>query len=181
MCPSICCVTVIEESRGMRYLTKSALRSITVLTTAAALAVSIHAEAASRTPADEASIKLAADIFKQLVEINTTDSVGNTTVAAEAMAKRLRDAGFPAEDVVVLGPNQRKGNMVARLHGTGAHKPVLLISHLDVVEAKRSDWTTDPFQFVEKDGYYYGRGTQDIKGGDAILMATLIRMKREGF
>ncbi len=165
----------------MRYLTKSALRSITVLTTAAALAVSMRAEAASRTPADEASIKLAADIFKQLVEINTTDSVGNTTVAAEAMAKRLRDAGFPADDVVVLGPNQRKGNMVARLHGTGAHKPVLLISHLDVVEAKRSDWTTDPFQFVEKDGYYYGRGTQDIKGGDAILMATLIRMKREGF
>jgi acetylornithine deacetylase/succinyl-diaminopimelate desuccinylase-like protein len=68
--------------------------------------------------------------------------VGSTTVAAEAMAKRLRDAGFPAEDVVVLGPNPTKGNMIARLHGTGAHKPVLLIGHLDVVEANRSDWTT---------------------------------------
>ena len=133
------------------------------------------------TPADKASIKLATDIFKQLIEINTTDSVGSTTVAAEAMAKRLRDAGFPAGDVVVLGPNPRKGNMVARLRGSGAHRPLLLIGHLDVVEARRSDWTTDPFQFVEKDGYYYGRGTQDMKDGDAIMMATLIRMKQEGY
>jgi acetylornithine deacetylase/succinyl-diaminopimelate desuccinylase-like protein len=97
------------------------------------------------------------------------------------MAKRLRDAGFPAGDVVVLGPNSRKGNMVARLHGTGAHKPVLLIGHLDVVEARRSDWTTDPFQFVEKDGYFYGRGTQDMKSDDAIWVTEFIRLKREGF
>jgi acetylornithine deacetylase/succinyl-diaminopimelate desuccinylase-like protein len=165
----------------MHCLAKSAPRALTSLTLALALAVTANAGSVSPTPADVESIKLATDIFKQLVEINTTDSVGSTTVAAEAMAKRLRDAGFAAEDVVVMGPNPRKGNMVARLHGTGAHKPVLLIGHLDVVEAKRSDWTTDPFQFLEKDGYYYGRGTQDMKDGDAIMMATLIRMKQEGY
>src|SRR6516165_6156782 len=131
--------------------------------------------------ADEAARQLARDIFKQLIEIDTTDSVGSTTVAADAMARRLRDAGFPADDVVVVGPNERKGNMVARLRGTGAHKPILLIGHLDVVEAHRQDWTTDPFQFVEKDGYFYGRGTQDMKDGDAIFVATLIRLKQEGY
>ena len=130
---------------------------------------------------DPGTRQLSHDIFKQLIEINTTDSVGSTTVAAEAMAQRLRDAGFPASDVVVLGPNPRKGNMVARLHGTGAHKPVLLIGHLDVVEARRSDWTVDPFQFLEKDGYYYGRGTQDMKSDDAIWVTEFIRLKREGF
>ena len=130
---------------------------------------------------DKAARQLGHDIFKQLIEINTTDSVGSTTVAADAMARRLRDAGFPADDVVVVGPNERKGNMVARLRGTGAHKPILLIGHLDVVEAHRQDWTTDPFQFVEKDGYFYGRGTQDMKDGDAIFVATLIRLKQEGY
>jgi acetylornithine deacetylase/succinyl-diaminopimelate desuccinylase-like protein len=130
---------------------------------------------------DEATRQLSHDLFKQLIEINTTDSVGSTTLAAEAMAQRLRDAGFPASDVVVLGPNARKGNLVARLHGTGAHQPVLLIGHLDVVEALRSDWTTDPFQFVEKDGYYYGRGTQDMKSDDAIWVTEFMRLKREGF
>jgi acetylornithine deacetylase/succinyl-diaminopimelate desuccinylase-like protein len=160
---------------------KSALCSFTVLGVVLALAVAAKAGSVSPTPADVESIKLATDIFKQLVEINTTDSVGSTTIAAEAMAKRFRDAGFPAKDVVVMGPNARKGNMVARLHGTGAHKPVLLIGHLDVVEARRSDWTTDPFQFIQKDGYYYGRGTQDMKDGDAIMMAALIRMKQEGY
>lgn len=130
---------------------------------------------------DDAARALSRDIFKQLIEINTTDSVGSTTVAAEAMAKRLRDAGFPPSDVVVVGPNERKGNMVARLHGTGTRKPILLIGHLDVVEALRQDWTTDPFQFVEKDGYFYGRGTQDMKSDDAILMTALIRFKQEGY
>src|SRR5271170_6460329 len=110
-------------------------------------------------PLDDPTRKLARDIFQQLIEINTTDSVGSTTVAADAMAKRLLDAGFPAADVVVLGPNGRKGNLVVRLHGTGSGKPILIIGHLDVVEARREDWTTDPFQFVEKDGYFYGRGT----------------------
>lgn len=125
--------------------------------------------------------QLAHDIFKELIEINTTDSVGNVTIAAEAMAKRLRDSGYPESDVRVLGPNDRKKNMVARLHGSGAKKPILLIGHLDVVEAHREDWTTDPFQFVEKDGFYYGRGTEDMKASDAIFVVNMIRMKREGY
>jgi acetylornithine deacetylase/succinyl-diaminopimelate desuccinylase-like protein len=127
------------------------------------------------------SVQLGHAIFKQLIEINTTDSVGSVTVAAEAMAQRLRDAGFPASDVAVVGPNDRKGNMVARYRGTGARKPILLIGHLDVVEARREDWTSDPFQFIEKNGYYYGRGTQDMKDGDAIFVANFIRLKQEGY
>ncbi len=130
---------------------------------------------------DPQTKKLSRDVFQQLIEINTTDSVGSTTVAAKAMAQRLLDAGFAKEDVLVLGPNDRKGNLVARLHGTGRAKPILFIGHLDVVEALRSDWTTDPFQFVEKDGYFYGRGTQDMKESAAALVTTFIRLKREGF
>jgi acetylornithine deacetylase/succinyl-diaminopimelate desuccinylase-like protein len=130
---------------------------------------------------DGATRQLSHDIFKQLIEINTTDSVGSTTLAAKAMEQRLLDAGFPAADVQVLGPNDRKGNLVARLHGTGAHRPILMIGHLDVVEARREDWTTDPFQFVEKDGFFYGRGTQDMKCGDAIYVTTFIRLKQEGY
>jgi len=130
---------------------------------------------------DEATRQLSRDIFRELIEINTTDSVGDNTRAAEAMAKRLRDAGFPAADVQVLAPAPRKGNMVARIHGTGAHKPVLIIGHLDVVEARREDWSSDPFQFLEKDGYFYGRGTQDMKVNDAILVTTFIRFRREGY
>ena len=120
------------------------------------------------------------DIFKELIEINTTDTPrGNVTTAALAMQKRLLDAGFAKADVVVAGPADRKQNLVVRLHGSGQHRPLLLIGHLDVVEARREDWTTDPFEFVEKDGYFYGRGTQDMKSGDAIMMTTLIRLKQE--
>jgi acetylornithine deacetylase/succinyl-diaminopimelate desuccinylase-like protein len=127
--------------------------------------------------------RLAHDILKQLIEINTTDSIGSTTVAAQAMARRLLDAGFPAADVTVLGPNERKGNMVARYRGKPGSKlkAVLIIGHLDVVEARREDWSTDPFKLVEQDGYYYGRGTQDMKDSDAIAVADFIRLKREGF
>src|ERR1700675_3107201 len=125
--------------------------------------------------------QLARDIFKQLIEINTTDSVGNVTTAAEAMATRLRDAGFAESDIHVAGPNDRKKNLVARIHGTGKRKPILFIGHLDVVEALRSDWTTDPFEFIEKDGYFYGRGTEDMKEGDAILVTNFIRLKKEGY
>jgi acetylornithine deacetylase/succinyl-diaminopimelate desuccinylase-like protein len=135
----------------------------------------------SQAQIDDATKKLAHDIFKQLIEINSTDSVGSVTVAAEAMAQRFRDAGFVESDLHVLGPNDRKKNLVVRLHGSGTQKPILLIGHLDVVEAHREDWTTDPFQFVEKDGFYYGRGTQDMKSGDAIMAVTLIRFKKEGY
>jgi len=130
---------------------------------------------------DDSTRQLSHDIFKQLIEINTTDSVGNVTTASEAMAQRFRDAGFPATDIYIGGPNDHKKNLVVRLHGSGKHKPLLLIGHLDVVEAKREDWTTDPFQFVEKDGYYYGRGTEDMKDGDAIMVTALIRFKKEGY
>jgi acetylornithine deacetylase/succinyl-diaminopimelate desuccinylase-like protein len=122
---------------------------------------------------DSATRQVAHDVFKQLIEINTTDSIGNTTLAAKAMAARLLDAGFPAADVVVMGPNDRKGNMVARYRGKhGSNlRPILIIGHTDVVEARREDWSTDPFQFVEKDGYYYGRGAEDMKVSDAIVVA----------
>jgi acetylornithine deacetylase/succinyl-diaminopimelate desuccinylase-like protein len=121
------------------------------------------------------------DIYQQLVEINTTDSVGDCTAAAKAMAERLKAAGFSEEDVKILGPNPRKGNLVVRLRGTGARKPILLLAHTDVVEAKREDWSFDPFKFLEKDGYYYGRGSGDDKAMAAIFTANLIRYKQEGF
>jgi acetylornithine deacetylase/succinyl-diaminopimelate desuccinylase-like protein len=136
---------------------------------------------ASNAQTENSTRQLAHDIFKQLIDINTTDSVGNVSTASEAMARRFRDAGFPEKDIYIGGPNDRKKNLVVRLHGSGKHKPVLLIGHLDVVEARREDWTTDPFQFVEKDGYFYGRGTEDMKDGDAIMATTLIRFKQEGF
>src|SRR5580658_10562057 len=125
--------------------------------------------------------QLAREIFKQLIEINTTDSVGDNTKAAEAMAARFRDAGYPESDIQLLGPAPRKGNLVVRLHGAGPARPILFIGHLDVVEAKRSDWSVDPFEFIEKDGFFYGRGTSDMKGDDAILVTTFLRLKREGF
>jgi acetylornithine deacetylase/succinyl-diaminopimelate desuccinylase-like protein len=132
---------------------------------------------------DDATRALSHDVFKQLIEINSTDSVGSVTAASEAMAQRFRDAGFADADIQILGPagKDRKKNLVVRLHGTGKHKPILLIGHLDVVEAHREDWTTDPFKFVEKDGFYYGRGTQDMKSGDAIMVTTLLRFKKEGY
>jgi len=141
----------------------------------------IACAAAAAASGDDAANALAHDIYKELIEINTTDSVGNVTTAAEAMARRFLAAGFPAADVVVAGPTERKKNLVVRLHGTGKHKPVLLIGHLDVVEARREDWSTDPFKLVEQDGYFYGRGTLDMKSGDAIMATTLLRMRQQGF
>jgi acetylornithine deacetylase/succinyl-diaminopimelate desuccinylase-like protein len=120
-------------------------------------------------------------ILKELVEINTTESAGGTTQAAEAMAARLRAAGFRHEDVQVVGPNARKGNLVARFRGNGTRKPMLLLAHLDVVEAKRDDWSFDPFTLLERDGYFYGRGTSDDKGMAAQFVANLIRLKQEQF
>ncbi|HEY1767587.1 MAG TPA: M20/M25/M40 family metallo-hydrolase [Terracidiphilus sp.] len=123
-------------------------------------------------------------IFKQLIEINTTDTAqGNVTTATAAMQQRFLTAGFPAEDVHLLGPDPRKQNLVVRYRAARAatEKPVLFLCHMDVVQALRSDWSTDPFQFVEKDGYYYGRGTQDMKESDAVLVATFLRLHREGY
>src|SRR6266849_334931 len=137
---------------------------------------------AKATPADR---RLARDIFKELIEINTTDSLGNTPRAARAMAQRLLTAGFPAADVrVLIGPDANHGNLVARYRGTGAGgagRPIIVFAHLDVVPARRADWSVDPFTFLEKDGYFYGRGTTDNKAGAAMLVADFIRLKRAGF
>ena len=130
---------------------------------------------------DQANRQLAHEILKELIEINTTDSVGNVSTASEAMAKRLRAAGYSDSDIFIGGPNDRKKNLVVRLRGTGAKKPVLLMGHLDVVEAHREDWTSDPFQLVEKDGYFYARGTEDMKASDAIYVLTMMRLKQEGY
>src|SRR5438093_6870483 len=97
--------------------------------------------------------QLAADIYKELVEINTVTETGDTGRAADAMAARLRAGGFDAADVQVFKPAPRKGNLVARLRGTGARKPILLLAHIDVVAANPADWSLDPFKLTEKDGY----------------------------
>ncbi len=125
--------------------------------------------------------QLAKDLLRELIEIDTTQT-GSTTIAAEAMAARLLAAGFPAEDVQVLGPTEDRGNLVARLRGRdNGRKPLLLLAHIDVVAADPADWTVDPFTFLEKDGHYYGRGATDDKDEAAIYIANLIRMYQEGF
>lgn len=125
---------------------------------------------------------LARDIFRELIEINTTDSVGDNTFAAEAMARRLLDAGFADSDVEVLAPASRKGNLVARLRGSDPDaKPLMLLAHLDVVEADASAWERNPFEFIEEDGYFYGRGVSDDKDEAAIHVANLIRLKKAGY
>jgi acetylornithine deacetylase/succinyl-diaminopimelate desuccinylase-like protein len=123
------------------------------------------------------------EIYEEMIEIDTTDSVGDNTRAAEAVAQRLRAAGFPAADVQVIVPagNARKGNLVARLRGTGLARPLLLLGHLDVVEAKREDWERDPLTLVEENGYFFARGAADDKAMSSVLAANLIRLKQEGF
>jgi acetylornithine deacetylase/succinyl-diaminopimelate desuccinylase-like protein len=137
------------------------------------------APASPRRPTEHTA--LAKAIFKQLVEIDTTQS-GSTTRAADAMAARLTSAGFPERDVQVLAPAPNRGNLVARLRGrdTG-RKAIILLAHLDVVDAQRRDWTVDPFTFLERDGWFYGRGTTDDKDEAAIWTATLIRLRSEGY
>jgi acetylornithine deacetylase/succinyl-diaminopimelate desuccinylase-like protein len=123
----------------------------------------------------------ARDVLRELIGINTTYKHGSTTTAARAVARRFLAAGFPAGDVRVLGPvGDKDSNVVVRFRGTNpALEPILLMAHLDVVEALRSDWSLDPFILTEKDGFFYGRGTSDIKGGAATLVEALLRMKRE--
>ncbi|MGI9105011.1 MAG: M20/M25/M40 family metallo-hydrolase [Pyrinomonadaceae bacterium] len=155
-----------------------------------ALALPAHRARPILTGAQSATLdagqQLLKDIFRELIEINTVDPDGNITQAAEAMAARLSAAGFAAQDVRVLVPagNAKKGNLVARYRSPKAiGKPLLLLAHIDVVEARREDWSggLDPFKFTERDGYYYGRGTMDDKAMAAIFIANLIRFKRENF
>ena len=148
-----------------------------------ALALTLPAVGRAQTEASAADRTLARDIFRELIEINTTDSLGNTPRAARAMARRLLAAGFPAADAqVLIGPDAKHGNLVARYRGTGAGgRPIIVFAHLDVVPARPSDWSVDPFTFLEKDGYFYGRGSTDDKVGDAVLVANFILLKRAGF
>ncbi len=146
------------------------------------LAASTAAQAAPAAPAAPADQqKLTREVYQELVETNTTQSVGDTYKAAQAMAARLVAAGLPKADVQALQSGPKRGNLVARLRGTGKKKPLLLMAHLDVVEAKREDWSTDPFKLIEKDGYFYGRGTGDDKFMAAVWVATLVRFQKEGY
>ena len=153
------------------------------LTLAAAFSIALAGAAAAQAPLTPYQ-SVGRDLLKELVETNTTFSAGSTTKAAELLAARFRAAGFPASDVQVVGPDTGDGprnrDLVVRYHGRGARRPVLLIGHLDVVEAKRADWVLDPFTLTEKDGYFYGRGTLDMKNGDVSWVDALLRMKREG-
>ncbi len=159
------------------------------LAVATIVALPVPLAAQQRTPvytpgALNAHQQIAREIYEELVEINTGVTTGNVTTAAVAMAKRFRDAGVPEADIVVGGPRPEKHNVVARIRGrSSARKPILLLAHLDVVEALKSDWSPDldPFVFTERDGYYYGRGTADDKAMAAIFVANVFRMRREGY
>ena len=166
---------------------RSSLRSLAVAPLAALAFVSlapvaVSAQGAAQSPAPNSRWEnQARSLLKELVEINTTHSVGSTVIAAEAMAKHMRAAGFPAEDVVVVENAPRKGNLIVRLRGRNTgRKPILLLSHIDVVEADPKDWTLPPFEFIEKDGTFYGRGVADDKDEGAIHLTILLRMKAEG-
>jgi acetylornithine deacetylase/succinyl-diaminopimelate desuccinylase-like protein len=141
----------------------------------------LAAATAAGTFSPPADRELVRAVYEELVNINTSYSTGQTTPAAEAVARRLLEAGWPKEDVVVLGAAPHKANVVARYRGTGRARPLLLLAHLDVVEAKPSDWSVDPFKLLEKDGYFYGRGTGDDKAQAAIWVANLLRLRREGY
>jgi acetylornithine deacetylase/succinyl-diaminopimelate desuccinylase-like protein len=122
-------------------------------------------------------------LLREAIETNTTGSSGNTTDLANKIAARFRNAGFPATDIQVVGPTAKNQNLIVRYRGKpgATMKPILLLAHIDVVEAKREDWTYDPFKFTETGGYFYGRGTQDQKGGAATLAATLLRLRAENY
>ena len=132
------------------------------------------------------SQQFAKEIYKELLEINTSNMTSGTTAAANAMAKRFRDAGFPEQDIFLGGVRADKHNLVVRYHGKGgtnAPKPLLLLAHIDVVEALKTDWSPDldPFKFIERDGYFYARGSADDKSMAAIFVANLIQLKKEGY
>ena len=142
--------------------------------------VLVGAQGGPATPPESERL-LAREIYKEMVEIKSGYTTGATTPVAEAVARRLKAAGFADADVFVGGAIPTKANLVVRYRGSGRLRPILLLAHTDVVEAKREDWSMDPFTFVERDGYFYGRGTGDDKAQAALWIANLIRYKREGF
>lgn len=156
---------------------KSALRSTTRLL----LLIACIAPDGLLAQALTAHQQLARDIHRELVEINTVTATGDTLKAAQAMAARLTAAGFAQDDVRVLSPAPRKGNLVARLRGTGERRPMLLLAHTDVVSASAEDWSVEPFKLIEKDGFLYGRGVSDNKYMAAAFVANMIRYKTEGY
>ena len=166
-----------SDSGAGAALRRSMLRTLLV----AGVVVFGAQPAPVRAQALDAHQQLARDIFKQLVEINTVTATGDTLEAAQAMADRLKAAGFDDADVRVLSPAPRKGNLVAKLRGSGQRRPILLLSHIDVVAASASDWSAEPFKLLEKDGWFYGRGSGDNKFMASALVANLIRWKQEGF
>lgn len=121
------------------------------------------------------------EIYREMIETDTSHSIGDTTKAAELLASRFRAAGIPEADIQIIGPEPKNKNLIVRYRGSGSKAPVLLLSHLDVVEAKREDWSFDPFKLTEKDGFFYGRGTSDDKDGVTTLSAALLRLKQENF
>ena len=135
----------------------------------------------AQTMPPEPEQQLARAIYKEMVEMKSGYTTGATTPVAEAAARRLKEAGFPDADIFIGGAIPTKANLVVRYHGTGGRRPILLLAHTDVVEAKREDWSMDPFTLTERDGYFYGRGTGDDKAQAAVWIANLIRYKREGF
>jgi len=154
---------------------------LTCLSVSLSLPLSAQSSLATVSAADRSEAR---DIFKQLIEINTTDTPkGSVTAAAKAMQKRFLDAGLAPDDMQLLGPDPNKMNLIVRIRAAqpASEKPVLFLGHLDVVEALPGDWHTNPFEFVEKDGYYYGRGTQDMKESDAALVWTFLRLHRDGY
>lgn len=146
---------------------------------AACIALFSSASIAQDLPQD----KLLRDIYQELIEINTTDSAGDCTQAAQAMAARLKAGGFSDEEMQLIVPpgGPKKGNLVARLKGSGTAKALMLLAHIDVVEARREDWERDPFKLVEENGFFYARGASDDKPMAAINVSNMIRFKREGF
>ena len=146
-----------------------------------ALAISLLGSLSAQAAELTSHQTLGREIYRELIETDTTHPTGDTTVAAEMLARRFRRAGFPEADIHVLGPTPRNKNLVVRYRGTGAHTPVVLLAHLDVVEAKREDWSLDPFKLTERDGFFYGRGTSDNKDGATALSAALLRLRQEHF
>ena len=138
----------------------------------------------SRAQQDDKGLQRFRDIYKELVETNTTLSAGDCTLAAQRMAARLKTAGYPDADIRVFVPDghPKEGGLIAILHGSDPNaKAILMLAHIDVVEAKREDWTRDPFALIEEGGYFYGRGTADMKDQAAIWVDNMIRYREEGF